>query len=232
MREIVLDTETTGFNPEEGHRIIEIGAIEIINRLPTGNTFHKYINPEREIDASAIRVHGITNEKVARMPVFADIAQEFSDFVANSPLVAHNAKFDINFLNHEFMWAELEKPANDVVDTLTIARQKFPGSQVSLDALCRRFEVDLSGRTLHGALLDAELLATVYLELTGGQQPALALAAQHGKNTKNATAYKKTEPQPPRQFSLSEVEKLSHQTFIDDIENNFWPDQTNSNTAH
>ena len=142
MREIVLDTETTGFNPEDGHKIVEIGAIEVINRLPTGRSYHQYINPEREIDASAIRVHGITNEKVSGMPIFSDIAQDFLDFIAGDPIVAHNAQFDVRFLNHELNLADFDTMPNEVVDTLAIAREQFPGSQVSLDALCRRFEVD------------------------------------------------------------------------------------------
>lgn len=222
MREIILDTETTGFNPEDGHRIIEIGALEVVNRLPTGRTFHKYVNPEREIDASAIRVHGITNEKVADMPLFHEVAEELLDFMADSPLVAHNARFDINFLNHEFRWASLPELANDIVDTLTIAREKFPGSQVSLDALCRRFEVDLSGRTLHGALLDAELLATVYLELTGGQQPALSLAADDASDEDLSGKYKKTNPRAPRNFTLPASELEAHSGFVAEIENNLW----------
>ena len=222
MREIVLDTETTGFRPEDGHRVIEIGAIEVVNRLPTGRTFHKYINPEREIDASAIRVHGITNEKVATMPLFQEVAAELTEFMADSPLVAHNASFDVNFLNHEFRWAELPEMANPVVDTLAIAREKHPGAQVSLDALCRRYEIDLSGRTLHGALLDAELLATVYLELTGGQQPALKLADDDDENTLSDDKYKKAETRPARNFSVSEAELQAHKAFIDKIENSLW----------
>ena len=222
MREIVLDTETTGFRPEDGHRVIEIGALEVINRLPTGRTFHKYINPEREIDASAIRVHGITNEKIATMPLFREVAEELLAFMADSPIVAHNASFDINFLNHEFRWADQADISNPVVDTLAIAREKHPGAQVSLDALCRRYEVDLSGRTLHGALLDAELLATVYLELTGGQQPGLMLADDGDENALSADKYKKTETLPPRNFSVPESEIEAHKAFIETIENNLW----------
>lgn len=220
MREIVLDTETTGLSPEEGHRVIEIGAIEIINRLPTGRTFHKYINPEREIEATATRVHGITNEKVAGMPVFNELAQEFIDFVADSPIVAHNASFDINFLNHELRWAERDELQNEVVDTLKVARKKFPGAQASLDALCRRYEIDLSGRTLHGALLDAELLAAVYLELTGGQQPTLGLNTQ--ANGGQNAVYKKTIPQAPRQFDVPQHELDAHKNFVEKIDENLW----------
>ena len=222
MREIVLDTETTGLNPAEGHRIIEIGAIEVINRLPTGNHFHAYINPERDIEASAIRVHGITNEKVANMPLFQDVSTAFLDFIADSPLVAHNAKFDINFLNHEFEWCNLPKLANEIVDTLAIAREKFPGTQVSLDALCRRYEIDLSNRTLHGALLDAELLATVYLELTGGQQPTLLPSDEEADSAARQRVYKNTKILTDRHFSVSEEELQKHMAFVATIEENLW----------
>jgi len=220
MREIILDTETTGFNPEDGHRIVEIGVIEVINRLPTGRSFHQYINPEREIDASAIRVHGITNEKVSGMPIFGEIAASFLDFIADSPVVAHNAQFDIRFLNHELKSADFTELENDIIDTLTLAREQFPGSQVSLDALCRRFEVDLSGRTYHGALLDAQLLAAVYLELTGGQQPILSFDDDaHGNN---ATKYKPTTPQPMRHFAPTEEELAAHTRFVDGIKGSLW----------
>lgn len=220
MREIILDTETTGFNPEDGHRIVEIGAIEVVNRLPTGRSYHQYINPEREIDASAIRVHGITNEKVSGMPIFGEVAAALLEFVADSPIVAHNAQFDIRFLNHELKLADFDELANDIVDTLTIAREKFPGSQVSLDALCRRFEVDLSGRTFHGALLDAQLLAAVYLELTGGQQPILSF--DEDADGVSTTKYKLTEPRPMRSFAVTEEELAAHTKFIDQIKGNLW----------
>tara|TARA_Y100000780_G_scaffold211112_2_gene209986 strand:+ start:172946 stop:173614 length:669 start_codon:yes stop_codon:yes gene_type:complete len=222
MREIVLDTETTGFNPEDGHKIVEIGAIEVINRLPTGRSYHQYINPEREIDASAIRVHGITNEKVSGMPIFSDIAQDFLDFIAGDPIVAHNAQFDVRFLNHELNLADFDTMPNEVVDTLAIAREQFPGSQVSLDALCRRFEVDLSDRTFHGALLDAQLLAAVYLELTGGQQPILSLDDDADDDGVDSSKYKKTLARAPRGFSASAEELAAHQAFIDKIQGNMW----------
>ena len=221
MREIVLDTETTGFNPEEGHKIVEIGAIEVINRLPTGRSYHQYINPEREIDASAIRVHGITNEKVSGMPVFNEVAQEFLDFIAGDPIVAHNAQFDVRFLNYELNTAGFDAMPNEVVDTLVMAREQFPGSQVSLDALCRRFEVDLSDRTFHGALLDAQLLAAVYLELTGGQQPILSLDEDMSDDN-SSMKYKKTATKAPRSFPPSEDELAAHTHFIDGIKGNLW----------
>ena len=221
MREIVLDTETTGFNPEEGHKIVEIGAIEVINRLPTGRSYHQYINPEREIDASAIRVHGITNEKVSGMPVFSEVAQGFLDFIAGDPIVAHNAQFDVRFLNYELNTAGFDAMPNEVVDTLVMAREQFPGSQVSLDALCRRFEVDLSDRTFHGALLDAQLLAAVYLELTGGQQPILSLDEDMSDDN-SSMKYKKTTTKAPRSFPPSEDELAAHTHFIDGIKGNLW----------
>ena len=222
LREIVLDTETTGLDPADGHRIIEIGAIEVINRLPTGRRFHQYINPEREIDASAIRVHGITNEKIADMPFFHEVTDDLLAFMADSPLVAHNARFDINFLNHELTWASLPELGNDIVDTLAIAREKFPGAQVSLDALCRRYEIDLSERALHGALLDAELLATVYLELTGGQQPALMLADDDDDSPANKAKFKQTTPRPARNFAVPADELEAHKAFVKTIEDNLW----------
>jgi DNA polymerase-3 subunit epsilon len=169
MREIVLDTETTGIDPDEGHRIIEIGCVELINHMPTGKTYWTYINPERDIDAGAMRVHGITNDKVADKPVFSEIVGDFLDFIAGATLVIHNAEFDIKFLNAElkrcgFPLLRLQETA----DTLLLARKKYPGQPANLDALCRRFNIDLSGRDLHGALLDAQLLSQVYLELLGG----------------------------------------------------------------
>ncbi len=172
-RIIVLDTETTGLEPSLGHRIIEIGCVEVINRKLTGNNFHVYINPEREIDAGAIDVHGITNEYLADKPLFAQIAGEFLEFVRGAELVIHNAPFDVGFINHEFGLLA-NNPGSiesycQITDSLALARKKHPGQRNSLDALCKRYGVDNSGRTLHGALLDAEILADVYLIMTGGQ---------------------------------------------------------------
>ena len=173
MRQIILDTETTGLEPSQGHKIIEIGCIEMINRRMTGNTFHHYINPQREIDEAAIEVHGITLDQLSDKPEFADLAEELLGFLAGSELIIHNAPFDVAFLNHEFKQCGL---GNDVIgercevlDTLVMARHKHPGQKNNLDALCRRYEVDNSQRQLHGALLDAEILADVYLAMTGGQ---------------------------------------------------------------
>jgi DNA polymerase-3 subunit epsilon len=173
MRQIVLDTETTGLEPSEGHRIIEIGCVELINRQITGNTWHQYLQPDREIDAGAIEVHGITNESLADKPRFADIAEDFLTFIKDAELVIHNAPFDVGFLDHELklIGRNMQPIAQrcSVVDTLIIARRKHPGQRNSLDALCKRYEIDNSQRELHGALLDAEILADVYLTMTGGQ---------------------------------------------------------------
>lgn len=178
MREIVLDTETTGFEPEEGHRIVEIGAVELFNHLPTGQYYHQYINPERTVPKEAFQVHGLGDDFLADKPVFAAIADAFLEFVGGARLVIHNAAFDMRFLNAELRWcARPLLPKNQAFDTLTLARRKFPGSPASLDALCRRFGIDNSAREKHGALLDSEILAEVYLELIGGRQPDFALGA-------------------------------------------------------
>ncbi|WP_038051692.1 DNA polymerase III subunit epsilon [Thioalkalivibrio sp. ALJ1] len=175
MRQIVLDTETTGLEPSDGHRIIEIGCLELDNRRPTGRKLHEYLQPDREIDAGAIEVHGITNEFLADKPRFADVASELVDFIRGAELIIHNAPFDIGFINHELRLLGDAAPVTEVVevctvlDSLVMARRMHPGARNSLDALCKRYEVDGSGRTLHGALLDAELLADVYLAMTGGQ---------------------------------------------------------------
>lgn len=173
MRQIVLDTETTGLEPEQGHRIIEIGCVELVNRRLTGNTYHQYINPEREIDPGAVEVHGITNESLADKPVFADIAEEFLHFIRGAELIIHNAPFDVGFINHELKRLDPEHPPLEsfctILDTLALARDRHPGQKNSLDALCKRYEIDNSARELHGALLDSEILAEVYLAMTGGQ---------------------------------------------------------------
>ncbi|MFV2002892.1 MAG: DNA polymerase III subunit epsilon, partial [Paracoccaceae bacterium] len=172
MREVVLDTETTGFDPEGGDRIVEIGAVELLNHLPTGRTYHQYLNPERAMPGDAFQVHGLGDDFLRDKPVFASIAQAFLDFIGDAGLVIHNASFDMKFLNAELGWANMAPiPFDRAIDTLAIARRKFPGSPASLDALCRRFGVHNSSRDLHGALLDSEILAEVYLELIGGRQP-------------------------------------------------------------
>ena len=184
MREIVLDTETTGISPRDGHRIIEIGALELMHHLPTGEKLHIYINPERDIDDGAVAVHGLTSAFLSDKPLFAEIVDEFLSFIGDAPLVIHNASFDMGFIN-----AELDKiqhpplPMDRTIDTLAMARKKFPGAQANLDALCRRFEIDNSHRDLHGALVDADLLASVYVELLGGRQPGLSLGAENKNDT-------------------------------------------------
>ena len=191
MREIVLDTETTGLSPDNGDRIVEIGCVELINHVPTSNTYQVYLNPEKDMDPGAEKVHGLTNEFLLDKPKFKEIADSFLDFIGDSNLIAHNADFDINFLNSELVRAKKDKINNDrVVDTLKIARSKFPGARNSLDALCKRFFVDNSNRSFHGALLDSELLAEVYLELVGGKEPDLELSTNTIKkdnNTQNKT---------------------------------------------
>jgi DNA polymerase-3 subunit epsilon len=174
-RQIILDTETTGLEPSQGHRIIEIGAVEMVNRRLTGNRFHQYLNPEREIDAGAIEVHGITNEMLTDKPKFADVVEDFLAFVKGAELIIHNAPFDTGFINHELGLIGKAAPAGNieqlcaVLDTLKLARKMHPGQKNDLDSLCRRYSIDNSQRTLHGALLDAEILADVYLAMTGGQ---------------------------------------------------------------
>src|SRR4029077_5275288 len=176
MREIVLDTETTGLDPSDGHRIVEIACIELVHHVPTGRSFHRYVNPERDMPADALAVHGLTAEFLARQPPFAAGLDELLVFIGSDPLVIHNAEFDLAFLNAELARLQREPITSGFVDTLTMARRRFPGSPASLDALCRRFDIDLSGRVEHGAEIDCSLLAAVYLELLGGRQPGLEFA--------------------------------------------------------
>lgn len=189
-RQIVLDTETTGLAPEEGHRVIEIGCIEVVGRRPSGRTFHYYLNPEREIDAGAADVHGLTLDKLRECPRFGDVALEFVEFVRGAELIIHNAAFDVGFLNAELSrlgeaWGRLEDYCR-IFDTLKLARERHPGQRNSLDALCKRYEIDNAHRNLHGALLDAELLADVYLAMTGGQS-ALALSGGPAPGNRSRT---------------------------------------------
>lgn len=191
MRQIVLDTETTGLDPKDGHRIIEIGCVELVNRKLTGRHFHQYINPQRDIEQSAIEVHGITNQFVADKPIFSAIASDFFTFVRGAELIIHNAAFDIGFIDHELSLLPGQPYGNilkhcTVIDTLQLARAKHPGQKNNLDALCKRYGIDNSHRELHGALLDAEILADVYLFMTGGQT-ALSLAAEQGDDTEDAS---------------------------------------------
>lgn len=225
MREIVLDTETTGLDPFNGDKIVEIGCVELMNHLPTGRTYHQYINPMRAMSEEVIAVHGLTEEFLSDKPVFKDIADDFLAFIGeDSKLVIHNAAFDMKFLNAELSWADKPQiPYDRAIDTLLIARQKFPGSRVNLDELCKRFGVDNSSRTVHGALLDSELLADVYLELLGGREPGLVL----DKKTPVAVAVKQnvqTERvfHEPRIFAISSEEEQQHIEFVKKIENNLW----------
>lgn len=224
MREIVLDTETTGLSPESGDRVVEIGCIELINTIPTRRHFHTYINPERDMPAAAFQVHGLSAEFLAAHPVFAEIADKFIGFVGEARLVIHNAAFDLRFLNHEL--ARLGLPALDdgrpIVDTLDIARRKFPGAPANLDALCRRFAIDLSGRDKHGALLDAELLAAVYLELQGGRQPGLALAARGGDGISVAVEIAARPGRTPRPHAASADELAAHRELLAKIADPLW----------
>jgi DNA polymerase III subunit epsilon len=176
MREIVLDVETTGLDPGDGHRIVEIACVELVHHVPTGRSFHRYVNPERDMPADALAVHGLTAEFLARQPPFAAGLDELLVFIGSDPLVIHNAEFDLAFLNAELARLQREPITSGYVDTLTMARRRFPGSPASLDALCRRFDIDLSGRVEHGAEIDCSLLAAVYLELLGGRQPGLEFA--------------------------------------------------------
>jgi DNA polymerase-3 subunit epsilon len=220
MREIVLDTETTGFEPDQGDRIVEIGAVELFNHVPTGKTYHQYINPERAMPQEAFEVHGLGDDFLRDKPVFADIAQGFVDFIGDAKLVIHNAAFDMKFLNAELSWVKRPPiPFDRAVDTLAIARRKFPGSPASLDALCRRFGIDNSSRTLHGALLDSEILAEVYLELIGGKQPDFALNVSQDKSGAGEGAVEwRPKPRPaPLPSSLSENEKAAHAAFVEKL---------------
>ncbi|MEM7041989.1 MAG: DNA polymerase III subunit epsilon [Pseudomonadota bacterium] len=229
MREIVLDTETTGLDPDEGHRVVEIGGVELINHIPTGRTYQEYINPERDMPAEAEKVHGLSEAFLGDKPVFAAIAEGFLDFVERdglgelSPatLVIHNASFDMKFLNSELKRLGFAAIGNDrVIDSLALARQRFPGAPANLDALCRRFDVDISVRTKHGALLDSELLAEVYLGLIGGRQPGLDLSME--KQGGKAGKIRERVARPPRPHAPTAVEIEAHQTFLKTIKDPIW----------
>ncbi len=223
MREIVLDTETTGLEPKSGHKIIEIGCVEIINRRKTGNYFHRYINPERDVPDEAFRVHGISTEFLQDKPLFKDISEEFLDFIGNDMLVIHNAPFDTKFINFELNLLGIPPlKMNRVVDTLIMARRKFPGSPASLDALCKRFGVSLDKREKHGALLDSELLFEVYFELCGGSQDALNFGRNKLEEKKIGSIKADTKFIAPREFKLSEEEEKSHQELVAKLKNSLW----------
>ena len=227
MRHIVLDTETTGFNAETDDRLVEIGALEVFNYVPTGKVFHKYINPQRDVSAGAVAVHGLTYERLQNEPLFAEIYDEFMDFIGDAPLVIHNAEFDMRFLRAEAKRLGMPPlPFDRAIDTLAIARKKFPGAPNSLDALCKRFGVDNSGRIYHGALLDAQLLADVYLELAGGAQPDLVLqtrtvnvSADGTRMTEETTTVKSW---PVRDFAVTPEEEAAHVAMVSGIKSAVW----------
>jgi len=233
-REVVLDTETTGFDPEQGDRVVEIGALELINHVSTGKTYHVYLNPERDMPDSAYRVHGLSSDFLADKPLFHEVAEDFLDFVGESALVIHNAAFDMKFLNAEL--SRINRPTlpmDRAIDTVSMARRKFPGAPASLDALCRRFGIDNAHRTLHGALLDSELLAEVYLELMGGRQPGLGLvkAGVPVSDTSSSPLDRAGEAmspsvthvrRPPRPHRESEEERAAHQAFLKRVKDPIW----------
>ena len=191
MREIVLDTETTGLDPNDGHKIVEIGCVELQNHIPTGKSYHQYINPERRVPKESTEIHGLDDKFLKNQPIFSKIVPSFLEFIAESKLIIHNASFDIKFLNFELKEVNAIQPSR-VIDTLKIAREKFPGSPASLDALCRRFGIDNSNRKVHGALLDSEILAAVYLELIGGRQPGFGLGQRFEQRKETEISAEKT----------------------------------------
>lgn len=217
MRQIILDTETTGLEPAEGHRVIEIGCVELLNRKFTGSRYHQYLNPEREIDAGAIEVHGITNEMLADKPRFAEVADEFVEFIRGAELIIHNAPFDIGFLNHELKLAGARHGRVEqfcsVVDTLVMARRLHPGQKNNLDALCKRYSIDNSHRELHGALLDAEILADLYLTMTGGQTALSLGSSGGGADTQSSEMIRRLpqERRPIKVIRASDEELRLHQ---------------------
>lgn len=219
-----MDTETTGLSPEDGHRVVEIGCVELFNHVPTGKVYHQYINPRRDMPTEAFEVHGLSAERLSKEPLFEHIADAFIEFIGDAKLVIHNASFDMRFLNAELKWAGKPLlPMDRALDTLAIARKKFPGAQASLDALCRRFGIDNSSRELHGALLDSEILADVYLELIGGRQPDLVGSggdARRDQASATSSAWKPSQrPKklPPR---LSEDAAAKHDEFVDRLGDN------------
>ncbi|QZH76181.1 MAG: DNA polymerase III subunit epsilon [Erythrobacter sp.] len=226
MREIIFDTETTGLDPATGDRMVEIGCIEMVNRVATGATFHAYFNPERDMPVEAERVHGLSATFLADKPCFRERAAELLDFIGDSPLVAHNAQFDFGFLNAELTACGLEVvDLERMIDTLAIARRRHPGAKHSLDALCSRYGVDRSHRVLHGALLDAELLAQVYVELTGGRQIGLQLAVDNTveKAVENAVfRLRLGEYRAPRPHLPSAEELARHAAFLKTMESPLW----------
>lgn len=222
MREIVLDTETTGLDPAAGHRVVEIACLELSNHVPTGQRFHCYLNPERDVHEEAVRVHGLTTEFLQDKPLFASVVAQFLEFIGEAPIVAHNAEFDIKFINAEL--GRLGFPAiamRRAIDTVQLARRKFPGSPASLDALCGRFNIDNSHRTLHGAMLDAELLGDVYIELVGGRQTTMLLPGD--AQIAVAILARPDRPvRPARPHAATPEELIAHAALIDQLKNPIW----------
>lgn len=228
MREIVLDTETTGLDPKAGHRLVEVAGVELVNHVATGTHRRWYINPERDIPAEAQAVHGLTEEFLKNEPLFAAVAEDFLHFIGDATLVIHNAEFDLKFLNAEL--ARLGKPplpSSRAVDTVALARAKHPGARVSLDALCQRYGIDNAHRTLHGALLDCELLAEVYLELRGGREPGFGLALGSHAESESALEEESAarEPRPPRPHAPSPEEREAHQAMLGRLTDPIWLDR-------
>ena len=221
IRSVLFDTETTGLDPLTGDRVIEVAALELLNDLPTGRHFHVLVDPQRDIPPEASRVHGFTAADLAGKPLFADIAQPLVDFFADSKLIAHNAPFDFGFLDMEFSRVGLPRLSRDrMIDSLTLAKTRFPGMPNSLDALCRRFSIDLSARTTHNALLDCKLLAEVYVELTGGRQRGLSLTAQDTRGP--VAVYQHAGPRTPRPIVPTQAEIAAHAAFITRIKDPVW----------
>jgi DNA polymerase-3 subunit epsilon len=224
MREIIFDTETTGFEPSEGHRIVEIACLELVNQIPTGRKFQCYLNPERDMPEAAFRIHGLTEQFLSDKPKFAEIADQLLEFIGDAPLVAHNAEFDMRFLNAELALLKRGMIALDrATDTVRLARQRFPGAPASLDALCKRFAIDNTQRTLHGALLDAQLLAEVYLQLLGGPQTGLSLTNGEAEEAARAAlTIAGRVVRPARPHAASAEELAAHAAFIAKLNNAVW----------
>jgi DNA polymerase-3 subunit epsilon len=226
MREIVFDTETTGLDPASGHRLAELGCVELMNHIRTGNYFHSYLNPQRDMPREAEAIHGLSAAFLADKPLFRDVAQSFLEFIGDSPLVIHNAAFDMKFLNAELDSAGLPLiPMSRTIDTVIIARKMFPGQPASLDALCKRFAIDLSSRKHHGALLDSELLADVYLELCGGRQAAMRLIEEEIETAESSSvslSFSGHTDIPARQFPPTSDELAAHRSMLDKIKNALW----------
>ena len=231
MREVVLDTETTGLDFNTGDKIVEIGALELENHMPTGKTFHHYLNPERESNSQALKIHGLTNEFLKDKPKFINIVDKFIDFISDSKIIIHNAAFDVGFINNELRicnYDELDKIC--IIDTLFLAKNKFPGQSVSLNSLCRKFDIDISDREIHGALKDAKLLANVYLELIGGKQTRLNFIDKPDVSNVNKedatsiihTSYKKKEIRAKRNTFLNQNDNILHKKSIKEISNSIW----------